>query len=73
MPRVRHQSLRGDGVLGTVPDQNNAAPPEIAQPLFDRFVEEIRRLGARVETGSFGAMMRVRLVNEGPVTFQIEI
>ena len=70
---VSQFTLYGDCRKGRRPSLSHAAPPEIARPLFDLFVEEIRRLGARVETGSFGAMMRVRIVNEGPVTFQIEI
>jgi D-aminoacyl-tRNA deacylase len=45
-----------------------AARPEVGRPLIDRFVERIRGTGAVVETGSFGALMQVHLVNDGPVT-----
>jgi D-tyrosyl-tRNA(Tyr) deacylase len=45
-----------------------AARPEIGRPLIDRFIERIRATGAVVQTGSFGAQMQVRLVNDGPVT-----
>lgn len=45
-----------------------AARPERGQPLLERFVERLKASGLRVETGSFGAHMQVRLVNDGPVT-----
>jgi D-tyrosyl-tRNA(Tyr) deacylase len=45
-----------------------AARPELGRPLIDRFVERIRATGAVVKTGSFGALMQVHLVNDGPVT-----
>ena len=45
-----------------------AARPEVGRPLLDRFVERLQASGLQVETGSFGAMMAVRLVNDGPVT-----
>ena len=45
-----------------------AARPEVGRPLLERFIERLRASGLRVETGSFGAMMAVRLVNDGPVT-----
>ncbi|MDQ6883658.1 MAG: D-aminoacyl-tRNA deacylase [Candidatus Dormibacteraeota bacterium] len=45
-----------------------AARPEIGQPLLERFIGRLRASGLRVETGSFGAQMAVRLVNDGPVT-----
>jgi D-tyrosyl-tRNA(Tyr) deacylase len=43
-------------------------PGEAAEPMFERFVELLRTAGVRVETGVFGAMMEVELVNDGPVT-----
>jgi D-tyrosyl-tRNA(Tyr) deacylase len=45
-----------------------AARPEIGKPLFERFVAELREAGREVRTGSFGARMKVRLINDGPVT-----
>jgi len=54
----------------------DAAPPEVAVPLYERFVALLRERGAgtgtRVETGEFGAMMEVELVNDGPVTLILE-
>ncbi len=50
----------------------SAAPPAVAEPLYERFVAILRELGAKVETGTFGAMMDVELVNDGPVTLVIE-
>jgi D-tyrosyl-tRNA(Tyr) deacylase len=46
----------------------HAARPELGRPLLDRFIDRLRSSGLRVETGSFGAMMSVRIVNDGPVT-----
>jgi D-tyrosyl-tRNA(Tyr) deacylase len=48
-----------------------AARPELGRPMLDRFLERLRASGLRVETGSFGAQMAVRLVNDGPVTIVI--
>ncbi len=49
-----------------------AARPEVAIPLYERFVALLRARGAAVETGEFGAMMEVELVNDGPVTLWLE-
>jgi D-aminoacyl-tRNA deacylase len=57
---------------GTRPDFSKAARPEIAEPLYERFCEELRRVGVPVETGAFGARMQVELVNDGPVTIVLE-
>jgi D-tyrosyl-tRNA(Tyr) deacylase len=57
---------------GTRPDFSKAARPEIAQPLYERFCEELRRADVPVETGVFGAKMQVELVNDGPVTIVLE-
>ncbi|MBN1826759.1 MAG: D-tyrosyl-tRNA(Tyr) deacylase [Candidatus Eisenbacteria bacterium] len=65
-------TLYGDCRKGRRPSLSHAARPEEAEPLFERFVDTMRRLGARVETGRFGARMDVRLVNDGPVTFILE-
>jgi D-aminoacyl-tRNA deacylase len=53
---------------GTRPDFSNAARPEVAEPLYEQFCEELRKLGVPVYTGVFGARMQVELVNDGPVT-----
>jgi D-tyrosyl-tRNA(Tyr) deacylase len=50
----------------------DAARPEQAVPLYERFVSLLRGTGVRVETGEFGAMMEVDLVNDGPVTLWLE-
>ncbi len=65
-------TLYGDASKGRRPSFTLAAPPDVAEPLYERFVARLRALGARVETGRFGALMDVELVNEGPVTLLIE-
>jgi D-tyrosyl-tRNA(Tyr) deacylase len=50
----------------------DAAPPEIAIPLYEEFVRSVRALGIPTATGRFGALMQVELVNEGPVTLIVE-
>ncbi|HVS53344.1 MAG TPA: D-aminoacyl-tRNA deacylase [Opitutaceae bacterium] len=58
---------------GTRPSFNDAAPPEIAQPLYEAFVARATAaLGRPVATGKFGAMMKVALVNDGPVTLVVD-
>ena len=58
---------------GSRPSWGRAARPEVAQPLFDRFVAQLEGdLGRRVPTGVFGADMQVHLVNDGPVTITID-
>jgi D-aminoacyl-tRNA deacylase len=58
---------------GTRPDFSQAAPREQAEPLYEAFCEELRRLGLPVATGLFGARMGVELVNDGPVTIILEV
>ncbi len=58
---------------GTRPDFSNAAPPEVAEPLYERFCEALRDLGVPVQTGAFGARMQVSLVNDGPVTIVMDV
>ncbi|MEJ5370078.1 MAG: D-aminoacyl-tRNA deacylase [Bryobacteraceae bacterium] len=69
---VSQFTLYGDTRKGRRPSFDQAAPPEEARRLYERFVEAARSLGVRVETGVFQAMMSVSLVNEGPVTFLVE-
>ena len=57
---------------GTRPDFSNAARPEVAEPLYERFCEALRERGVHVETGVFGARMSVELVNDGPVTIILD-
>ncbi len=58
---------------GNRPSWSRAAPPELAQPLFERFVAQLEQaLQRRVPTGVFGADMRVHLVNDGPVTISLD-
>ena len=66
---VSQFTLAGSIRKGRRPSFDHALPGHDAEPLFDRFVELLRGHGIEVETGSFGAMMEVELVNEGPVTF----
>ncbi len=70
---VSQFTLYGDTRKGRRPSFVGAAPPEIAEPLFDAFVDAIRDQGVHVETGRFGAKMAVELVNDGPVTLLIEV
>lgn len=65
-------TLYGDAAKGRRPSFTDAAPPEIAEGLYRRFVELLRQRHVPVETGTFGAVMEVELVNEGPVTLVIE-
>ena len=57
---------------GARPDFSKAARPEVAEPLYERFCEALRELGAPVQTGVFGARMQVSLVNDGPVTIVLD-
>lgn len=69
---VSQFTLFGDCRKGRRPNFMAAARPEQAEPLYDRFNELLREQGLQVETGVFGAMMDVSLVNDGPVTLIVE-
>jgi D-tyrosyl-tRNA(Tyr) deacylase len=69
---VSQFTLYGDARKGKRPSFVDAARPEQAIPLYERFVALLRARGATVETGEFGAMMEVDLVNDGPVTLWLE-
>jgi D-aminoacyl-tRNA deacylase len=66
-------TLYADTAKGRRPSWNNAAPGPVAEPLVDAVVAELRALGAHVETGEFGADMKVALVNDGPITIIIDL
>ena len=69
---VSQFTLYGDVRRGSRPSWSDAAAPEVAEPLYDYFVESSRKLHGRVETGSFRKMMQVELVNDGPVTILLD-
>lgn len=69
---VSQFTLYGDASRGRRPAFVGAARPEVAIPLYERFIASLRALGVAVETGEFGAMMDVELVNDGPVTLLLE-
>ncbi|MGW5353872.1 D-aminoacyl-tRNA deacylase [Streptomyces sp. NPDC004031] len=66
-------TLYGDARKGRRPTWNAAAPGAVAEPLVDAVVAELRALGATVETGVFGADMKVSLTNDGPFTVVLEM
>ena len=65
-------TLYGECKKGTRPNFTEAAPPDIAVPLYEYFVELMRKDGAKTETGVFGADMRITADNDGPVTLILE-
>ena len=66
-------TLIADTTKGNRPSFSRAARPEVAEPLYERFVEALRAEGLPVHTGVFGARMELSLVNDGPVTIVLEI
>jgi D-tyrosyl-tRNA(Tyr) deacylase len=69
---VSQFTLCADVRKGRRPSFVGAAPPEIAEPMCNRFAELLRELGIHTETGKFGGKMSVSLVNEGPVTIIVQ-
>ncbi|ACL02511.1 D-tyrosyl-tRNA(Tyr) deacylase [Desulfatibacillum aliphaticivorans] len=69
---VSQFTLYGDCRKGRRPSFVGAAPPELAEKLYEEFVNVVDLLGIKTETGKFGAMMDVSLVNQGPVTLIVE-
>ena len=70
---VSQFTLYADTRKGRRPSWADAAPGEVAEPLVDEVVAELRRRGTQVATGRFGARMSVASVNEGPMTLQLEV
>ncbi|HID89325.1 MAG TPA: D-tyrosyl-tRNA(Tyr) deacylase [Anaerolineae bacterium] len=69
---VSQFTLYADARKGRRPSFTNAAPPEVAEPLVDRFAQALAATGVPVKTGLFGAHMLVRIYNDGPVTILLE-
>jgi len=69
---VSQFTLLADTSKGNRPSFSDAAPPDVAELLYERFCDELRALGVRVEQGVFGARMEVELVNDGPVTIVLD-
>ena len=70
---VSQFTLYGDTRKGRRPSWSAAAPPGAAEPIVNAVVEALRRRGATVETGRFGAMMEVESINDGPFTVLVEV
>ena len=70
---VSQFTLIADTAKGNRPSFSHAARPEVAEPLYERFCEELRALGIEIATGVFGAHMKVELVNHGPVTIVLDV
>lgn len=69
---VSQFTLLGDAHKGRRPSFTGAAPPDVAEPLYEAFVRTVRALGVEVKTGVFGADMLVEIANDGPVTLVVE-
>lgn len=70
---VSQFTLCGDCKKGTRPSFDKSAPPELANNLYEKFIEYVKGYGINTGNGVFGAMMNVELINDGPVTFMIEV
>ncbi len=68
---VSQFTLCGDCRKGTRPSFDNSAPSDTANMLYEAFISEIQKYQIKTQTGKFGAMMDVELINDGPVTFMI--
>ncbi len=69
---VSQFTLCGDCKKGTRPSFDKSAPPQIANELYEYFISQVKSFNIPVQTGKFGAMMDVELINDGPVTFMVE-
>ncbi len=69
---VSQFTLYGDVRKGRRPSFISAAPPEVAEPLVEEFIDSLRAVGLQVESGRFGAMMLVNIANDGPVTLILD-
>lgn len=65
-------TLYADCSEGRRPSFIQAAPPEIANPLYEQFIDEVRKSGVSTASGIFGAEMKVSLINDGPITIMLE-
>jgi len=69
---VSQFTLAGDCSKGRRPGFDNAAPPNVAQFLYQKFIQQISQSKLKIATGKFGVDMQVELINDGPVTFSLE-
>jgi D-tyrosyl-tRNA(Tyr) deacylase len=69
---VSQFTLYGNCIEGRRPDFIEAAPPAIARPIYEKFIDDVKKHIPKVETGVFGAYMEVSLINDGPITFLID-
>lgn len=70
---VSQFTLCGDCKKGTRPSFDKSAPPDVANELYEYFISQVKNYGIKTGTGKFGAMMEVSLINDGPVTFMLEL